>query len=140
MDSKTYTEKTARTDLSDYKYETGPCERANDPEMMKVIHAVMGLSTEAGEALDAIKKHLMYGKPLDLVNLAEEFGDALWYIARGLNSIGFTIEQAMQMNINKLEKRFPEKFTEDEANTRNLTDEREQLENDFNSASSTIKE
>ena len=46
-----------------------------------VRHMQMGVKTELGELLDAFKKHYIYGKPLDKVNLLEEAGDVLWYIA-----------------------------------------------------------
>lgn len=47
---------------------------------MDLAHAYMGIITEVGEITDAFKKHQMYGKALDLVNLKEELGDAFWYL------------------------------------------------------------
>jgi hypothetical protein len=44
-------------------------------------HARLGLITEVGELADAYKRHQIYGKPLDLVNVREEIGDLCWYIA-----------------------------------------------------------
>lgn len=94
-----------------------------------VYHAVIGISTEAGEALDTVKKQLIYGKPIDFTNLDEEMGDLLWYIAVYLNWRGKTFEQVMQQNIDKLRVRFPEKFTEAHALHRDLDAERASLEN-----------
>lgn len=44
-------------------------------------HMTLGIISEFGELADAYKKHLAYGKPLDMVNVAEEIADIVWYIA-----------------------------------------------------------
>lgn len=46
-----------------------------------IEHMAVGINGELGEIADAIKKHTIYGKELDMVNLHEEGGDAWWYIA-----------------------------------------------------------
>lgn len=46
-----------------------------------MFHMNTGIITEIGEAIDPIKKHIAYNKPLDLVNVGEEIGDCAWYIA-----------------------------------------------------------
>lgn len=48
---------------------------------LDLLHCATGLVTESAELVDAIKKHVFYGKPLDVVNIKEEIGDILWYIA-----------------------------------------------------------
>jgi NTP pyrophosphatase (non-canonical NTP hydrolase) len=93
-----------------------------------LLHAGMGMTTEAGEFMDALKKHLIYGKPLDIVNLKEEIGDYLWYAAVALRAIGGSFEECMDLNIAKLRKRFPDKFTETEAIHRDTVAERKILE------------
>jgi NTP pyrophosphatase (non-canonical NTP hydrolase) len=105
--------------------------RASSFENVELLHGAMGISTEAGEILDVLKKQIYYGKQLDKVNLAEEVGDVLWYCALILRNIGMSFEEAAQMNINKLQKRFPEKFTEENAQNRDLDTERAQLEADM---------
>lgn len=94
----------------------------------RFLHAAMGLSTEAGEFLDALKKHLFYGKELDLVNLKEEIGDLMWYLAIACDALGTDFETEQARNIAKLKARYPEKFTSDKAIERDLTVEREVLE------------
>lgn len=42
-------------------------------------HMSLGFCGEMGEMLDATKKHIIYGKPLDTVNIIEEIGDVTWY-------------------------------------------------------------
>jgi len=56
---------------------------------MNMLHVAWGLFTEVGELVDQAKKHIFYNKPLDVVNLKEELGDIMWYlaiIAREFNS------------------------------------------------------
>lgn len=94
----------------------------------RLLHAAMGLTTEAGEFLDALKKHLFYGKPLDLVNLREELGDIMWYLAIACDALGTTFEAEQARNIAKLKARYPDKFTSEAAIERDLEGERKVLE------------
>lgn len=93
-----------------------------------LLHATLGLAGESGEIVDQVKAHLFYGRPLDKINLKEELGDKLWYIAMLAGWLGTTIEELMELNIAKLRARFPDKFTEELANYRNLANERKVLE------------
>lgn len=94
------------------------------PEVIDGIHGAIGICTEGGELLDAYKKHLYYGKPLDKANILEEIGDVLWYCNAVLKAEGFTFEQAMEVNIKKLQARYKGKsFTEKEAINRDLHEE-----------------
>ena len=51
------------------------------PAIKHANHMAMGVVGEIGEVIDALKKHYIYDKPLDRANLAEEIGDAFWYVA-----------------------------------------------------------
>lgn len=95
---------------------------------IRLLHASMGMVTEAGELMDQLKKHLFYGKELDDVNLIEEAGDILWYMAILLDELGVTFEKVMLINHEKLAKRYGREFTEEAALHRDLTAEREILE------------
>ena len=109
----------------------GGCASAQvriDTNTIRLLHGGMGLSTEAGEFLDELKKHIFYGKPLDLVNLAEECGDAFWYLAEILTALDRRFIDVMQQNIDKLRTRYPERFTHEAALVRDLDAEREVLE------------
>jgi NTP pyrophosphatase (non-canonical NTP hydrolase) len=92
-----------------------------------LFHGIVGAATEAGELVEALFDALT-GKPLDLVNIKEEVGDAFWYYAILARECDFTFENAQEVNIAKLRKRFPNMFTEHHANNRNLEDERKILE------------
>lgn len=96
-----------------------------DPD---VVHAIIGISTESGELLDVIKKFMFYGKDIDWVNLDEEIGDVLWYVAIYLKARGLTLEEAMAKNNAKLKARFPDKFSTEKAINRDLETERKILE------------
>lgn len=52
--------------------------KAATPEL-DLLHAKLGMITEPAEALDAFKRAIFYGRDLDVVNLLEEIGDAIWY-------------------------------------------------------------
>jgi len=95
---------------------------------LRILHAVMGLSTESGELLDAVKKHYFYGKPLDETNLIEEMGDIFWYLGVLADVLGTTFEEVQRLNILKLQKRYGEKFNKEGALHRDLEAERKILE------------
>jgi len=103
-------------------------KRLNDPKIVRLLHAAIGMATEAGEMVDVLKKHIFYGKPLDEVNLLEEIGDSFWYSAVALEVLGSTFEEAQRINIAKLRKRYGESFTNNRAITRDLPAERKILE------------
>lgn len=95
----------------------------------RLLHYVLGVGTEAGELQDAVKRLIAYNKELDVVNIKEEIGDCLWYLSRICDFCGFTFEEVMELNINKLKARYGEKFSEHAALNRDLVTERSVLEN-----------
>lgn len=117
MEIKEYQEKSPRT-LA--KLET---------PLQDDLHMTLGMVTEAGEVADAYKKHMAYGKELDLTNVKEELGDLMWYISGLCHLHGWDLREIMQTNIDKLRARYPEKFDADLAQNRDLTKERDILEN-----------
>ncbi len=125
MDSRTYIEQAKVTESADFQ---PIMERLQQPELIRILHAAMGVSTEAGELLDAVKKHVYYGKPLDRTNLFEEMGDMFWYLAILADCLGVDFEKAMEKNIEKLQIRYGSKFSEARAQKRSLDEERACLE------------
>ena len=91
------------------------------------IHGVIGIATEAGELLEGLRD-VLRGKSMDAVKVEEEVGDAKWYMAILARTFGFLWGNDERKNIAKLRARFPDKFTEYDANNRNLAVEREILE------------
>jgi NTP pyrophosphatase (non-canonical NTP hydrolase) len=104
-------------------------DRMKTVENQRLLHGGIGLATEAGEMLDALKKHIFYGKELDKVNLREEMGDIFWYCAIIADQLEVDFQEVMERNITKLKARYGERFTEEKANTRDLKTERQILEN-----------
>jgi NTP pyrophosphatase (non-canonical NTP hydrolase) len=83
-----------------------------------LLHAALGLTGEAGEFADCIKKHWAYNQPLDSQNAIEELGDLLWYIALGCNALGVSMDEVAAMNLEKLRKRYPAKYQDELAQMR----------------------
>ncbi len=98
---------------------------------IRLNHAVIGMTGEVGELASTMQKWLHYGQPLDKVNVEEELGDLLWYVALACNALGVSMESVMEKNIAKLKKRYPDKYTEELAReeNRNRESERRALEN-----------
>jgi len=103
-------------------------ERLSNEFQLRLLHSAMGVCTEAGELMDQMKKFVFYGKDLDLANVKEEVGDAMWYLAILCNSLNVNFEEIWEMNIAKLKARYPEKFDEEKALNRDLEKERKILE------------
>jgi len=80
----------------------------HEPLMEKTIWA-MGVAGEAGEVVEKWKKIVAYkeGKVSkeDLDELAKELGDVVWYIAVMAHSLGLSLEDIMQRNVEKLKSR-----------------------------------
>lgn len=74
------------------------------------LMALMGLNGEAGECIDLYKKVLYHGHPFDERELMIELGDVLWYVAVAAHALNSDLETIMQMNIEKLQKRYPNGF------------------------------
>ena len=81
-------------------------KRELTPEQASLLHMGCGVSTEANELLDAIKKHTIYQKPLDVENVKEELGDLLFYMSNLMQSVGLSFEEVLQHNIDKLSVRY----------------------------------
>jgi len=92
------------------------------------LHMVLGMQTEVAEIADVFKKHIAYGKEIDYINVKEELGDSLWYIANMCNMNGWDMREILDTNIQKLQARYPEKFTQENALNRDLEKERKILE------------
>jgi NTP pyrophosphatase (non-canonical NTP hydrolase) len=101
-----------------------------------IIHAILGIATEAGELLEALDTVYMGSNcTFDHVNLKEEGGDLQWYQALLFKTIETTFEEVQQLNIAKLQKKRykNKKFSIEEATERDLSAEREELESGVHS-------
>lgn len=71
---------------------------------LELFYLSLGLVSESGEVAGKVKKLIRDGK-LDVGNLAYELGDVFWYLVRLCDAIGYSPEDIMTININKLLKR-----------------------------------
>jgi NTP pyrophosphatase (non-canonical NTP hydrolase) len=86
------------------------------PDGAHMVHMVMGISGEAGELLDAVKKATIYKKSLDIENVVEELGDLEFYMEGLRQVLNITREQCLTGNIEKLSKRYADfKYTDQRA-------------------------
>ena len=81
-------------------------KRELTPEQASLLHMGVGTAGEAAELLDAIKKHVIYQKPLDVENVKEELGDLLFYMSNLMQSVGLSFEEILRHNIDKLSVRY----------------------------------
>lgn len=130
MNNKEYVQNALVTESNNFE---AISSRMADPKNIRLLHAALGLSTEAGEIQDQLKKSIFYGKSLDTVNLVEEAGDIMWFLAILADALGTSFEEIQEKNIAKLKARYGAKFSEAAALTRDLDTERAILEGSKNS-------
>jgi len=125
MNFKEYTSEILKTKNGEYDriFKT-----LQDPKKIDILHSCLGLTTEVGEIVDTLKRHIYYGSELDIVNIEEEAGDICWYFSLLLSTLGISFDQVMQKNIDKLRKRYGDKFSKERALNRDLDSERQILE------------
>jgi len=130
----------ARLDLSNFPKtfamalptENGQVDEAhalffNEENAAAVIHAIIGNATEAAEQLEILLT-VLDGGTFDALHYVEEVGDSQWYNAIGVRAVGTTLAVAQRINIEKLRNRFGDKFSEYDANNRDLFAERQTME------------
>lgn len=101
MDFNEYQVSAQRTSRNDLHYAT------------KLALAGLGLTGEAGEVADIIKKTIGHGHELNINDLVKELGDVLWYVAEICELINIPMSSVAAKNITKLKKRYPEGFDEE---------------------------
>ena len=76
----------------------------------RLLTAAVGMSAESGEFIEVVKKMIFQGKPVNeenLFHLKRELGDIMWYVAQACMSLDTSIDEIIEMNVEKLEKRYP---------------------------------
>ncbi len=89
--------------LADLQREGFPTER--------LLTAAVGMSAEAGEFTEIVKKIVFQGKPVNeenLFHLKRELGDIMWYASQACIGLDISLEEVIQMNFEKLSARYPE--------------------------------
>jgi len=83
-----------------------------------LIHAALGITSEAGEISSIIKAACVYNKEIDIAHLIEEAGDCLWFLALAAKCSGVSLEDIARDNIRKLRTRFPSGYSDLDAQMR----------------------
>jgi len=76
----------------------------------RLLTGAVGLSAEAGELMEIVKKLIFQGKPVNeetIFHMKREMGDVMWYVMQVLMALDTPIEEIVQMNVEKLQKRYP---------------------------------
>lgn len=91
--------------------------------MPNVLYAAIGMCGEAGEVSELIKKYAYHEHTIDTEHLARELGDVLWYVSYMANLFGYSLGKIMEMNQEKLAKRYPDgKFDAERSKNRKEDD------------------
>ena len=76
----------------------------------RLLTAAVGMCAEAGEFTEVVKKIVFQGKPVNeenLFHLKRELGDIMWYVAQACMSLDTSIDEIIEMNVDKLKARYP---------------------------------
>jgi NTP pyrophosphatase (non-canonical NTP hydrolase) len=74
----------------------------------------LGIAGEAGDIASCIKKTFAHNND-QKEGIKENIGDTLWYAAMICNFFNWEIEEVLAQNIAKLQKRYPNGFTTENA-------------------------
>ena len=85
----------------------GAVKASLTPNKCALLHVALGLSSEVGEVVSLIKRHIMYELPLDMAHMREELGDLKYFFIYALSVLGFTEEEIEAANKAKLLLRYP---------------------------------
>lgn len=84
---------------------------ANHNQEFALANWGLGITGEAGEVADLIKKSVFHNHVVDKVEIQKELGDVMWYLAQIATTAGLTLEEIATANIEKLRKRYPNGFS-----------------------------
>ena len=76
----------------------------------RLLTAAVGMSAEAGEFTEIVKKIIFQGKPVNdenLFHLKRELGDIMWYVAQACMGLNVSLDEVIEMNVDKLKARYP---------------------------------
>mgnify|MGYP003155362336 FL=1 len=85
-------------------------EVEQDADVPRLLTAALGLTAEAGEFTEVVKKIILQGKPYNNENvfhMKRELGDICWYIAQACMALDTTFDEIIEMNVEKLKARYP---------------------------------
>lgn len=83
----------------------------SDVPIARLMTAAVGLSAEAGEFTEIVKKIAFQGKELtedNRTHLIKELGDVYWYFTQALIGLDVDLNEVVLTNVMKLTARYPE--------------------------------
>ena len=92
------------------EYQIAALDSAVYPKSAAIIYPTLGLTGEAGEVADKVKK-VIRDKNGDFDNedirkeIAKELSDVMWYAATLAHDLGYSLTDICQLNIQKLQSR-----------------------------------
>lgn len=95
--------------IHDYVREVRRTCSIQEPKDLLTLTA-LGIAGESGEIVDTLKKILYHSHELNVSELCKEIGDLLWYVVLLCDTVGLTLDDVMQANVEKLRKRYPQGF------------------------------
>jgi NTP pyrophosphatase (non-canonical NTP hydrolase) len=101
----------ASSDLAALLARITELEATADADVPRLITAAFGLSAEAGEFTEVVKKIILQGKPYtadNVFHMKRELGDICWYLSQAFMALDTNFEEILQMNYEKLSARYPE--------------------------------
>jgi NTP pyrophosphatase (non-canonical NTP hydrolase) len=101
----------ASSDLAALLSRITELEATADADVPRLITAAFGLSAEAGEFTEVVKKIILQGKPYtedNVFHMKRELGDICWYLSQAFMALDTNFEEILQMNYEKLSARYPE--------------------------------
>ena len=82
-----------------------------DCNVSQLMTAALGLTAEAGEFTEVVKKIVFQGKPYNednVFHMKRELGDICWYLAQAFMALDTNFDEILDMNIEKLSARYPD--------------------------------
>jgi NTP pyrophosphatase (non-canonical NTP hydrolase) len=98
--------------MDGYQYETERTGRAYDGDPQQLLILALGLTGEAGEVADIVKKWAGHGVPIPTEEMLKELGDVLWYVSEIARYFGWPLSAVATQNVLKLRARYPDGFVE----------------------------
>ena len=83
----------------------------DEANVTQLLTAALGISAEAGEFTEVVKKIFLQGKPYTEENtfhMKRELGDIMWYLAQACMALDISFDEILEMNVEKLSARYPE--------------------------------
>jgi NTP pyrophosphatase (non-canonical NTP hydrolase) len=102
------------TSLTEYQKRCGETAKNFDSKKTEILTWGLGIAGEAGDVASCIKKTFAHDND-QRHGIRENLGDTLWYAAMICNFFGWSLQEVLEENLDKLKKRYPHGFTETQA-------------------------